>query len=541
VHTRIKASLSTALWSGIGLSLMLSLLSCGSGTSSPSGNTAATANGTNVITGIMPASATIARIPAASGINWLAQAFDWFTAIDAAYALSKGRVEIMGTTILAYPAGGGRFELLRVPDGPVTLQVTTPDGETGTISLTLPPGGGAVLDLGHVTVWRGQAFVHYLPSHAHSLYPGFLQARGAVSDLPKAFSSPPNDDVCQTFTVAGLTFCFARHTQFNPPLHALAFYNTSQDGKVAVILAEPSDDPTSTIFRARWIQRNSGGSAATDNTVKAIAPIIGLGQHSITLFRTPLITDNDPATPDLPNKHAITFDTTHARFDPRGLEQHLSPGLVVQIETPKNNRSGPAVTTTPSGEQVADADRVSLFRMGDVVCDKGELIRVTGEVFGPNASTSTFGLTTTSGLVFVQVDQSTRYDEPLTDFGSLTVGRIIEVFALPPQTLGGPLRAVLIDEAAALGEIEARGVISNLDTGAKTFIVSGISFCYDCAGVTTEFVGFESTPLANGQFVEVLGTVPAPGGHSTALRVELETDPRPSSCRDGKGRDDDHS
>ena len=83
-----------------------------------------------------------------------------------------------------------------------------------------------------------------------------------------------------------------------------------------------------------------------------------------------------------------------------------------------------------------------------------------------------------------------------------------------------------------------RGVISSLNTSTHTFVVSGLTLCYDCGGTTTEFVGVTSTTLANGQFVKVLGTAPN-GGISTALRVELEADPRPSSCSDGGGRDDD--
>jgi len=392
-------------------------------------------------------------------------------------------------------------------------------------------------------VWKDKAFAQYLPSHENTFYPAFLQARGAVSGLSQAFSSTPTDDICREFIVNGVHFCFDRNTRFNPPLSSFPFNNTIEDDKVADIVAEPYGDATSNVFRARRIQRNNGSPSANDNTVQAIAPITDLGSNSITLFGTPLITDDDPNTPDLPNKHAITFDTTNAKFNPHGLEQNLWRGLVVEIDTPKKNRTSPAVTINTDGQQVAEADRVKLVRFGNPDCANGELIRVTGTVFSPNSSTSTFGLMTASGPVFVQADTATRYDEPLTDFSSLTVDRVIEVYALPPQTVGGPLRAVLIDEAAAPGEIEVRGVISNLNPSTSTFVVGGITFCYSaaCTGTTpTEFIGFNGTPLANGQFVEVLGTAPS-NGTSTALRVELESDPRPSSCSDGGGRDDDKS
>ena len=86
---------------------------------------------------------------------------------------------------------------------------------------------------------------------------------------------------------------------------------------------------------------------------------------------------------------------------------------------------------------------------------------------------------------------------------------------------------------------EVRGAISSLDTTStlKTFIVAGITFCYNCNGVTTKLEGFTAAPLADGQFVEVHGTALI-DGVSTALEVEKEDDPRPSSCSDHEGHDD---
>ena len=530
----------------VGLFLSLSITSCGSGSSSSSsttGGSGAAASGTNVVTGIMPTASTTAQTATPSGTTFFANLFHWMTTTDSAYAVSKGRVGILGTTIQAKPMGGGRFELLGVPDGAMTLEVVTPDQETGRITLTLPTGGGALVDLGQVTVKKGILSAQYLPSGENTFYPALLEARGEVSELPTTFTAPPANNACQQFVVAGVHFCFDQNTRFNPPLSSAKPFTNTITSEVADIIAEPYGDATSNVFRARRIQRNSGSASANNNTLQMIAPITDLGPNAITLFGTPLITDNDPNTPDLPNKHAITFDTSKAKFDPRSLEQNLLRGLVVQIDTPKKNRTSPAVTINPSGQQVAEADRVTLARLGGANCANGEFIRVTGTVFGPDASTSTFGLTTVSGLVFVKVDPVTRFDDPLTDFSSLTVGPIIEVFALPPQTVGGPLRALLIDEAAAAGEIEVRGVLSHLNTSTHTFVVAGITFCYSaaCTGTTpTEFVGVTSTTLANSQFVEVLGTAPN-GGNSTALRVEVEVDPRPSSCSDDKGTDDDKS
>ena len=120
--------------------------------------------------------------------------------------------------------------------------------------------------------------------------------------------------------------------------------------------------------------------------------------------------------------------------------------------------------------------------------------------------------------------------------------QMVAVTALPPQTTGGPLQAVEVALKDALDNlpnaaVNVRGAISSLDSSKSTFIVAGITFCYNCNGVTTQFEGLTVTTLANGQFVEVHGMALS-NGVSTALEVEQEDDPRPSSCSDDEGRDD---
>lgn len=529
----------------------LTLTACGGGDGGGSAAPAASATGTNVVTGIMPVSSTTATRTMPAPTRFFAQMIGWFTGADSAYAFgTKGRVRVVGTTIEANPVGGGRFQLLRVPDGPVTLDVSSPDGERGTLTLPLLPGGGAIIDLGHLTVRKGRAVAEYEPSHEHALYPGMIRARGDVSGLPAVgYTAAPAGTACdaQTFVVAGVTFCFDEHTQFDPPLRTEAFTNTDPAGKSAVVFAQPFGDAHSKIFRARRIQRNSGSSSANDNTVQAIAPITGFSADSITLFGTPLKPDDgNPATSEV-NAHAITFDTSKARFTPRSLEGHLSRGLVVEIETPKKAKNQPAVTIDgTTGQQVAEADRVRLIRAGDAACIRGEFVYATGAVFSPDAQTKTFGLTTSNGPLFVQViDTLTQFDEPLTGFGSLTAGTFVEVFAQPPLTVGGPLRAVRIDDAPGPGQVEVHGTISSLDASAKTFVVGGMKFCYDQGcdpDVVTQFFGFntDKTDFADGQFVEVIGSAPATaGGTASALYIEKRDTPYPSSCSDGKGTDDD--
>jgi hypothetical protein len=163
---------------------------------------------------------------------------------------------------------------------------------------------------------------------------------------------------------------------------------------------------------------------------------------------------------------------------------------------------------------------------------------VEGTISSLQPQSKTFGLNNDTLFVHI-VDNVTRFDDPLTSFDALKVGQLVDVTALPPLTTGGPLQAVEVDLDDAQGNAttEVRGAISSLDTPTKgTFIVAGITFCYNCNTVTTEFKGL--TTLANGLFVEVTGTALS-NGVSTALEVELETDLRPSSCSDDEGRDDD--
>lgn len=118
--------------------------------------------------------------------------------------MSKGSVQVVGTSIKALPVGGGRFELIGVPDGPVTIQFTTPDGVTGTLTLNLPQGGGALMDLGTVIV-KHDGRVEFRPSSTNARFTNVIKARGKVSGLaaPVAASAVPTDGTCQTFVVAG--------------------------------------------------------------------------------------------------------------------------------------------------------------------------------------------------------------------------------------------------------------------------------------------------------------------------------------------------
>jgi hypothetical protein len=503
---------------------LLSLISCGSGGSGSGGSPSMPMTGTNVVTGTMPMTAVASREPALDTRSFFAQLWNFLTTEPLAYAMSKGSVQVVGTSIKALPVGGGRFELIGVPDGPVTIQFTTPDGISGTLTLNMPQGGGALMDLGTVIV-KKNGRVEFRPSSTNARFPSVVKARGKVSGLAAPpVSAVPTDGTCPTFVVAGLTFCFDQHTWFDPPLTvADPFVNTENSNLIVDVIGEPTADPTAHVFHARRIQRNHGGPAAVNEKIKVFAPITNIVEDTITLFG---------GTPDAPDAHAITFNTASAKFEPRALKQNLVKGLLVEVI------AGP-VGTDQQGNQSAVASTVKLVRLNHEHCAEDELLDVEGTISSLQPQSKTFGLN--SDKLFVHVlDNLTRFDDPLTSFDSLNVGQLVDVTALPPQTTGGPLQAVEVDLTDALGNApsDVRGAISSLDTTNKTFIVAGITFCYNCNGVTTQFEGLTATTLANGQFVEVHGTALS-NGVSTALEVELEDDPRPSSCSDHEGRDDD--
>ena len=505
--------------------MLFSLSSCGSGGSSNSAPPAASVQGSNVVTGTMPTTAAVAHQPANDARSLFAHLWESLITEPLAYAAGiKGSVQVVGTNIKALPVGGGRFELIGVPDGPVTIQFTTPDGVTGTLTLNVPQGGGALVDLGTVIV-KHDGGVEYRPSSTNAHFQSVVKARGKVSGLVLPASTVPTDGTCPTFVVAGLTFCFDKNTWFDPSLTvADPFVNTDSSNLIVDVIGEPTADPTMSVFHARRVHRNHGAPAAVNEKIKVLAPITDFGPDTITLFG---------GTPTAPDAHAITFNTALAKFEPGALKQNLVKGLFVEVI------AGP-VSTDEKGAQSSVANTVKLVRLDDKRCAKGEFVDVEGTISSLQPEAKTFGLNNDTLSVHV-TDNRTRFDDPLTSFDSLKVGQLVDVTALPPQTTGGPLEAVEVDLTDALGnaKIDVRGAISSLATTNKnkTFIVAGITFCYNCNPVTTQFEGVTAATLANGHFVEVHGTARS-NGVSTALEVEQEADPRPSSCSDQEGRDD---
>jgi len=416
--------------------------------------------------------------------------------------------------ISAFPVGGGRFVLTGVPDDNVMIHMTTPDRVTGQLNLTLPMGGGAFVDLGAVLVHQN-GLVEFFPPVSSELFPSALKARGLVSGLSTPVSSVPLDQSCPTFLVDGLTLCFDRNTQFAPPLVTAPLSN----GQNVELIAVPTGDPASAIFRVLRVQRNSGVHASIQNTVKIVAPITDLGVGTVTLFG---------GSPSAPNAHAITVDISQANFAPPQLQNHLVKGLLVEVITGVMSSHAP-------GTQSTVATSVKIIRVGEGEIMTGHVIKLEGTISSIQKNTEILGLN--NDTVFVQVsDNITQFDDPLASFASLQVGQPVDVTAVPSKTTGGPIQAleVELEEALPPVAIGARGTVSSHDMTKETFVVAGITFCFNCHNVTTDFKG---ATLANGQFVEVQGTAIS-AGVSTAVTVGQEQAPTVSSTSEGTGTDD---
>jgi hypothetical protein len=448
---------------------------------------------------------------------WLAQFFRaMFSGTDEAFAAGKGRVALAGAGIAALPMGGKRFKLTGVPAGAWTLSVTTPDGAVGAAAVNFPEGG--VMALGPLTVFRNGRLM-FRPPFVPELLSSSIKARGVASGLASPASAAPPDGACPTFTVAGVTFCFDRQTKFDPPLTPLAPFANGQNVEVKAV---PAGDPTSTVFRALRLRQNSGFPAEVQNTIRIEAPLTDVGAGTLTVFG---------GTSDAPDAHAITFFTDQAKIEPPPLRDRLAVGLLVDI------KGGPVSVDTANGRQSSTATRVKLERIPPGAALVGDQIEVRGAVSSLQPSSKLIGLS--NDRLIVQVTEATRFEEPLTSFESIAIGQVLEVEVLLAQQSGAPPLAlsVALTEREGLLAVDTRGTVSGLDPGRKTFSIAGLVFCYDCRGVTTEFLGMTATDLGNGQFVEVAGTTLA-GGMSAALKIEPREKPLFSSSNDNSGQDD---
>jgi surface antigen len=140
-------------------------------------------------------------------------------------------------------------------------------------------------------------------------------------------------------------------------------------------------------------------------------------------------------------------------------------------------------------------------------------IRVSSEIVGPVQAVDTAAQTVTVLGQVVRVNTATVFDSALAGrLTALTVGAVLEVYALPDATSGSYL-ATRIEPKSSADAWRLRGVVAGLDTAAERFRVGGITVSYAA-------LGGAPAGLANGRIAKLrLETTPV-GGVYTALRVD---------------------
>ncbi len=117
----------------------------------------------------------------------------------------------------------------------------------------------------------------------------------------------------------------------------------------------------------------------------------------------------------------------------------------------------------------------------------------------------------------VQVSTQTSFDDSISprSLEGVAVGDRIEVSGRVATT--GVVEATRIERKSAQSSVEVKGTVALLDTTARSFALSQLTVSYASAQLT----GFASGQPANGDRVEVFGTVDG-GGVLVASRVEKE-------------------
>lgn len=102
---------------------------------------------------------------------------------------------------------------------------------------------------------------------------------------------------------------------------------------------------------------------------------------------------------------------------------------------------------------------------------------------------------------------------------AIPVGQQVEVEG---EIVNGVLFAmeIEVEDEDEEAEVDVRGEVSGLDTGARTFVVRGVTFHYT-PGTTEEEDGTFAADLRNGATVRVRGTLPAGGGNVEASEVDF--------------------
>ena len=165
----------------------------------------------------------------------------------------------------------------------------------------------------------------------------------------------------------------------------------------------------------------------------------------------------------------------------------------------------------------------------DGITGTADSIEFDHELEGPISGTITDnGTTKTFEVLGISVeisDTTTSFDDNLT-FANIASGDVVEVSGQVDET--GTLIASYIDSRddpyQPGDEVEAKGVVSNLDTTAGTFdlVLAAGSILVNYT-VGTDLGDLPNDSLSNGQFVEVKGTLQA-GGAVPIDATEIEAE-----------------
>ena len=192
--------------------------------------------------------------------------------------------------------------------------------------------------------------------------------------------------------------------------------------------------------------------------------------------------------------NGVRYDTsgTEVRIEDRaGTVAELRVGQVVRIEAQVDDKGG------------ATAKLIEQHRL------------LQGTVQSVNAATGTI---TVAGQV-VKVDDDTSFDDSIVrgSLDGINVGDRVEVHGFASSS--GQARATRIEKADAGDlEVEAKGLVSALDTAARRFRVGTLNVDYSTAALE----GFGTEGIRAGDFVEVKGREMLADGTLKASRVHKE-------------------
>jgi hypothetical protein len=253
-----------------------------------------------------------------------------------------------------------------------------------------------------------------------------------------------------------VSWLFSRRFRMNP------IFNTPQWSKRALLAAAAASVVLAACGGGSNDAATTSGAAnaGPDGVAYAAGPITGLGSIIV---------------------NGVRYDDSAARVEDdhdgsRLSSSELKLGVMVEISSSRPDDS--------TGRATA-----SVVRMGS-------------EIVGPISAVDAGAQTVTILGQTVEITATTVFDDSLgTSFAALTVGKVVEVHALFNATTNRYV-ATRVEDKAANAIYRLRGVVSDLDTAAKTFKLGAAVISYG------------SVPAAG---------VPATLANGSRVRVQLQT------------------